>query len=442
MATFGRNFVQNATQPAYLEGLFQVGQQIGGAPRRERKKQEVKMAQQGLFSAMQNAQTAAMAGNVDELKDISTGLQDLLTTVEDPTVRDSIGQGMGQISQLMVAAQPKYNTNQARALNGLRDKRSDLESEIETLNSQFDADEGNFEIAEKITQAENQLSTLSGQIEKLSSNADVLIEANTIDFNTRLASVANEIELQEKTDLYYALQMRGLPKDGERYASALKAAEKAGATGAVALDDAYRLEQEEANLRVQELRDTVGPLSDSEITEAKRLGVDYKSFSPSMTRQRMASLTSSMLEAKGNANIQANIAPGAVAGKAYAKLYLDEIKNKGATEPGFGIIKLPFYDDLEDRIDGMTPEERNEIFDLIPEGATYDQIMTTVQDALSKLFPDEFKDFKEIVPEFDRQVGFDALVRQIASDNPTLSRQQIEAAARNEIAKMSKAIKE
>lgn len=442
MATFGRSFVQSATQPAYLEGLFQVGQQIGSAPRRERKKQEVKMAQQGLFSAMQSAQTAAMAGDVDELKDISTGLQDLLTTVEDPTVRDSIGQGMGQISQLMVAAQPKYNTNQARALNGLRDKRSDLESEIETLNAQFDADEGNFEIAEKITQAENQLSTLNGQIEKLSSNADVLIEANTIDFNTRLASVANEIELEEKLNTYYALQLRGLSKDSERYANVLKAAEKAGATGAVAIDDAYRLDQEEVRLRVKKMQDEFGDLSDSEIAEAKRLGINHKVFSPSMVRGKIESLEGSMLEARNTANIQANIAPGAIAGKAYAKLYLDEIRRKGATEPGFGFIKLPFYDDLEDRIDGMTPEERNQIFDLIPEGATYDQIMTTVQEALSSLFPDEFKDFKEMVPEFDKKVGFNMLVKQIASDNPTLSKEQIEAAAKNEIAKMSEAIKE
>ena len=442
MATFGRDFVQAATQPAYLEGLFQVGQQIGSAPRRRRKEQEVKMAQQGLFSAMQDAQTAAMAGNVDELKDISTGLQDLLTTVEDPTVRDSIGQGMGQISQLMVAAQPKYITNQARALNGLKDKKSDLESEIETLNTQFDADEGNFEIAEKINQAENQLLTLDNQIEKLSSNADVLIEANTIDFNTRLASVANEIELEETLNTYYALQMRGLPKDGEKYANVLKAAEKAGATGAVAIDDAYRLDREEVRLRVKKSQDEFGDLSDSEIAEAKRLGINHKAFSPSMVRGKIESLEGSMLEARNTANIQANIAPGAVAGKAYAKLYLEEIRNLGATEPGFGFVKLPFYDDLEDKIDDMTPEERNEIYDLIPEGATYDQIMTTVEGALSKLFPEQFKDFKKMVPEFDQQGGFDALVRQMSADNPTFSKKQIEAAARNEIAKMSEAIKE
>lgn len=40
MATFGKDFVRAATQPAYLEGLFTASQGLGSAPRRRREEEE------------------------------------------------------------------------------------------------------------------------------------------------------------------------------------------------------------------------------------------------------------------------------------------------------------------------------------------------------------------------------------------------------------------
>lgn len=41
MARFGRSFLQAATQPAYMEGLFTAAQQLGSLPRRRRLKEEL-----------------------------------------------------------------------------------------------------------------------------------------------------------------------------------------------------------------------------------------------------------------------------------------------------------------------------------------------------------------------------------------------------------------
>lgn len=448
MARLSDALLASLARPAFTEGLFQAGQAIGSAPRRAQRKQEMQQAQAGLFSAMTASQEAALAGDVDELRDINAGLMDMLNTVKDENVRSAIGEGMGQISQLMVAAQPQYITNQARALNGLRTRKEDLESQIADLNSQFESDEGNFEIAEKITAAENQLSALDSQIEKASGNADVLVKANTMKFNSELAAFTNEIELEERANTYYALQLRGLPKDGERYNKVVAAAEKAGANGAVALDNEYRRKQEMERLDLEEKRQLYGKLSDGEIAEANQFGVKTEGQSPAQVRKLVEGLKLNKLERQQEANLTANLSPGAVAGKAYAKLVLNELQKAGETEPGLTLpsflpdIKIPFFDDLGDKIEDMTAEQRELIFESIPENATYDQIIDKVTSTLRGMFPDQFEDFENIVPEFDRKIGFESLVRQIALDNPDKTPEQHEAAALGLINDMKTAIEE
>ena len=56
MATFGKDFVRSATQPAYLQGLFTAAQGLGSAPRRGR---ETALTQ-GLF----NLEQSALAGDL------------------------------------------------------------------------------------------------------------------------------------------------------------------------------------------------------------------------------------------------------------------------------------------------------------------------------------------------------------------------------------------
>ena len=51
MATFGKDFVRSATQPAYLQGLFAAAQGLGSAPRRT----EAANLQKGLFGLEQSA---------------------------------------------------------------------------------------------------------------------------------------------------------------------------------------------------------------------------------------------------------------------------------------------------------------------------------------------------------------------------------------------------
>lgn len=61
MATFGKDFVRSATQPAYLQGLFTAAQGLGSAPRRRREEKQAASLQKGLFGLEQ----MALSGELD-----------------------------------------------------------------------------------------------------------------------------------------------------------------------------------------------------------------------------------------------------------------------------------------------------------------------------------------------------------------------------------------
>ena len=82
MARFGRSFVQAATQPAYLEGLFTAAQQMGAAPGRRREEEE-KRKRMGMLRDMGAVERA------DYMASIAETPQELMqaTTAKDQAVR-------------------------------------------------------------------------------------------------------------------------------------------------------------------------------------------------------------------------------------------------------------------------------------------------------------------------------------------------------------------
>jgi len=74
MARFGRDLVKSLTQPSFTQGLFDVGEKIGGLPEASRKKEET----QGMLRELSEAQAS---GNTSALADI---YERLGTTSGDP----------------------------------------------------------------------------------------------------------------------------------------------------------------------------------------------------------------------------------------------------------------------------------------------------------------------------------------------------------------------
>ena len=123
MATFGKDFVRSATQPAYLQGLFTAAQGLGSMPRRRREEEEkqerlgmlrnlspVEAAQyrintakteQELLAGQQALQTAKTADREDLMRrggESINAMVGMLITETDPTRVDMIEKGIREVA--------------------------------------------------------------------------------------------------------------------------------------------------------------------------------------------------------------------------------------------------------------------------------------------------------------------------------------------------------
>jgi len=139
MATFGKDFVRAATQPAYLQGLFTAAQGLGAAPAREeerRKKEEERKAysmlagiQGNIYDTLENQQLTEeeRAARLNELR------QGALTAAENiESVNPLTVEGMVRTARRDVFAEQEQQRQSKRA-----DER--LELSFENLGLQKEA---------------------------------------------------------------------------------------------------------------------------------------------------------------------------------------------------------------------------------------------------------------------------------------------------------------
>lgn len=128
MARFGRSFLQAATQPAYMQGLFTAAQQIGGVPRRRREEAEAeakKQAERNAYSML-----AGIQGNIyDTLENPQ------LTEEERATRLNELRQGA------LTAAENIEGINPLTVESMVRTARRDVFAEQEQRRQSERADE-------------------------------------------------------------------------------------------------------------------------------------------------------------------------------------------------------------------------------------------------------------------------------------------------------------
>lgn len=123
MATFGRSFLQSATQPAYLEGLFTAAAGLGSAPRRRREEEErqerlgmlrslspldaaqyridTAKTEQELLAGQQALQTAKTAEREDLMRkggESINAMVNMLITETDPARINMIEKGIREVA--------------------------------------------------------------------------------------------------------------------------------------------------------------------------------------------------------------------------------------------------------------------------------------------------------------------------------------------------------
>lgn len=120
MARFGRGFLQAATRPSYLGGLFTAAQQVGDMPRRIRQEAEQKALTQGLFGFEQAVREGKVTPEL--YKTMSSAYGGMITPQNEEYIR-------GRLSSIESEQQGRINRKAAADLARLSGEVSKLELE-------------------------------------------------------------------------------------------------------------------------------------------------------------------------------------------------------------------------------------------------------------------------------------------------------------------------
>jgi hypothetical protein len=397
---FGRGFVQSATNPAYTQGLFNLGQQIGSYDRRQKEKAAKVAVSKGMMGSVLAATNAIATGDMDAINEADQSLNELYEGVTDPALIQQINDARITVAQAGVEARPQYITNQANSLNKLKGSMRELDSQLEGLTGEDPAFEG---LMRKKAQ-------LKIKIDGLSKDAKVVTEANDIAYQTEFQATKRAVELGEQRSLLFQQQLAKAVPGSEAYEKIAQKAKDAGAGAAIEADKVRRAEAEAIQLERDELllnkkRRTWG---DGEIEAAmERTGMseaELRTIGPVAYRQtRLVSLKK---QEAALGDVMANrIKPSIIDAKALVRATLQHVRKTGEFEN----LPLGFLSrDIEDRIEGLSVEDYEEIDSLMSGETSPAEIQQRVMDWLTDKFPSEMQEYREensITSQVDMQTA-------------------------------------
>ena len=131
MATFGKDFVRSATQPAYLQGLFTAAQGLGSAPRRRREEERQMQLFDDISKATGQAQASAVSGDPNALALNISKLETLRDSAPTLKEKQAIDSRITQLRNLTGAAEAKGLTRDINAVSQIDNTLKTLDTSTE-----------------------------------------------------------------------------------------------------------------------------------------------------------------------------------------------------------------------------------------------------------------------------------------------------------------------
>ena len=377
MARFGQAFVQQATNPAFAQGLMQVGEQIGSYGRRQREKEEIRSTQDGLFAKMNEAAGLERAGDIEGLERVQQEITGLMTGVQNTELRDTIGQAAVDVNNAITRAQPKYLQVSARKLN-------ESNASLDSINKQIKAIENDDltpEAQQKLNSLLAQKESLEAVIEKLSSNKDISIEAADQLFNTQLAAATRQEQLLAAKDLLAKRELMGA-YGTPKWADVSQKYKDSDQGNVVNLVQSIFDERELTRLEIKKLRDASGALSTEEKDLAKKYNVDLTD-NPSIDRPNLIKNLAQRMDSKTKSVLREDEAMKAAEAKGFVRTVLEEVMEERS-------MYSMWRDDLEDEIRNILDDPDNQLLKDIQSamiGRSRNEAKEEVRDIIAKKFP-------------------------------------------------------
>ena len=401
MARFGQSFVRSATNPAFTQGLFQLGQQVGSAPRRAREEAERVAAQNQLVEMANTSQMIAENGNLGGLEDQREKLQGMLTSATDEQTREMIIGQIDQLSKLRDAAKPVAFEKDVQTLMKAESSLADANAQIESLQDDTSPEgQARLEAAKRAKQAIEQ------KVNALKGDPKVATAVDDRRYQAELKALTDEEALAVAEEAKARRTLLKFKPGTEGWDSTVAELEASGQGAIVKEVEDLFIEREQRLLELQKIRDNNGPFSPEEKAHVERLD----------------------LATTGNMQVDRPALVKALAQEAQAMM---DIRTREATAmkdaAAMGIVRthlrmmeedLDFYsfmrDDLSDiiREELKNPESNltNELISAV-KGRSPAEARDMVEKILQEQFPSEYAEAMAVKEKRDSRIqGFQGMV--------------------------------
>lgn len=378
MARFGRDFVRGATQPAYLGGLFQLGQQIGSAPRRRREeeeKQERLARENKIFEIYEQGLRSSEDANVAGVTAATRKLSGMLTEAQDESVRSDLMSKISGLGKLTASTQAAKDQRNIADLIKAENLLAELDEKGEALT------ENERRVREGVQQ----------RVDQLRQNAGAVAGAQNARRDARIAELA-------KVESLAVAETNAMKRDLARFVGTEEFSARAQKYRDRGLSQQVDVLEKEVLSVMAEREDLLDklrnrqPLSAEEKKIITDLGFPTSGDTPNgikTDRKRLNDILETQF--KKQLDIALRQLDPAPAGLAKA-IVIDTFRN--IVEQG-EIERLPIAQDLSDKVENILEDpEELELFLGRVEGASPAEIEQIVVGYLKDKFPEKFAEME------------------------------------------------
>lgn len=380
MARFGQGFVRQATQPAYLEGLFNLGKTIGGVSR-----EKERMATQNKLVAMDSQATAmSEQGDVSNLNRRREELVGMLTQAKDKETREMIQDRINNIEGLKQVALPKSRNRDL--MNVVRGESSikEIDSEISRLEKDTSA-EGQI----KLDAARKAKAAIQQRLDSLKDDPTLMAEVAQYEYDVELKTLTQENEMFNQKKLIAARELATLTPGTDNYKAKVAELETSGFGVVVKEFEKQEAERQTALLTYEKLKEENRPLNPTELKHAKELNLPIEGKSPMAAKtiylSALAELSKKSLAV--SKAMRSVTAMDDAEGQAVVEKALQDMST-------FAEEFYPGRETIDEYIEDMSPEEKQMLYGLV-KGKTREEVPGIINDYFRVYAPEAFQRMQE-----------------------------------------------
>jgi hypothetical protein len=344
-----------------------IGAGMLGAQRREQEA-EKRATEETTLELLRKAQVAQEQGDMRLLNEVTQTLDGMLTGTKSEGARTLLTQGISTVSGQRASTQAQQQTNTAKSILATEQALEQYQNQVGPLSdSELKAQKA-----------------LQQRILVMKQNGAAVAEAATIQYKSDVQALERDAALREKRIVAGSDALASLNPEDEQYKNLANSLESAGLGKAVRQDKKARQEikKAEGEIRAQQLE--TGPLTESEMATAKKMGLTITDPKEPLSRKLFNAAMETKIKEEVRIAVRPISTPEKPRAEAIVKAQLRAIAREG------DYVDFFWERDIATKIEDMSEDQINDLMGRVA-GLSEAEVPNEVNAWLFENFPSAMK---------------------------------------------------